>query len=235
MIDFKKDNYAKNLPDAFRKDTDSNNYKILENERIAVEEHLNDLYGIYEIINLDNAYGKTLDRYGERVGQPRGLATDEQYILMIKAKIMRALGNGTYPSVLTSLCATFGCEPESVYIEETEEPCNVGNVVLPIDVLNADITADFIIDIVKNLLPVCVSIDSISVVGVDSRIEIRLDIRHYESNYPLCGTFLCGTYPYVTTAGKTAESNVNVGTELSRGNSVYYLCGCIYCGGEVID
>lgn len=166
MIDFKKDNYAKNLPDAFRKDTDSNNYKILENERVAVEEHLSDLYGIYEIINLDNAYGKTLDRYGERVGQPRGLATDEQYILMIKAKIMRALGNGTYPSVLTSLCATFGCEPESVYIEETEEPCLVKMVTLPLDILNSSgMSVTQVTQLIKTLLPVCVRLDGLSLEG----------------------------------------------------------------------
>lgn len=166
MIDFKKDNYAKNLPDAFRKDTDSNNYKILENERIAVEEHLSDLYSIYEIINLDNASGKTLDRYGERVGQPRGLATDEQYILMIKAKILRALGNGTYSSVLNSLCMTFGCEPESVYIEETEEPCLVKMVTLPLDILNSSgMTVTQVTQLIKTLLPVCVRLDGLSLEG----------------------------------------------------------------------
>ena len=166
MIDFKKDNYAKNLPDSFRKDNESNNFKILENERLAVEEHLNDLYSIYEIINIDNAYGKTLDRYGERVGQPRGLANDEQYILMIKAKIMRALGNGTYSSVLNSLCMTFGCEPEQVYIEETEEPCLVKMVTLPLDILNSSgMTVTQVTQLIKTLLPICVRLDGLSLEG----------------------------------------------------------------------
>ena len=166
MIDFKKDNYAKNLPDSFRKDIESNNYKILENERLAVEEHLNDLYGVYEIINLDNAYGKTLDRYGERVGQPRGLATDEQYILMIKAKILRALGNGTYSSVLNSLCMTFGCEPSQVYIEETEEPCYVKMVTLPLDILNSSgMTVTQVTQLIKTLLPICIRLDGLSLEG----------------------------------------------------------------------
>lgn len=166
MIDFNKDNYAKNLPDSFAKEADSNNYKILETERAAVEEHLADLYGIYEIINIDNAYGKTLDRYGERVGQPRGLATDEQYILMIKAKIMRALGNGTYSSVLKSLCETFGCEPEQVYIEETDEPCLVNMVTLPLDILNkSGMTVTQVTQLIKTLLPICVRLDSLSLEG----------------------------------------------------------------------
>lgn len=166
MIDFNKDNYAKNLPDSFAKEADSNNYKILETERAAVEEDLADLYGIYEIINIDNAYGKTLDRYGERVGQPRGLATDEQYILMIKAKIMRALGNGTYSSVLKSLCETFGCEPEQVYIEETDEPCLVNMVTLPLDILNkSGMTVTQVTQLIKTLLPICVRLDSLSLEG----------------------------------------------------------------------
>lgn len=166
MIDFNKDNYAKNLPDSFRKDNESNNYKILENERLSVEEHLADLYGIYEIINLDNAYGKTLDRYGERVGQTRCLATDSQYILMIKAKIMRALGNGTYPSVLKSLCMTFGCGPEKVRIEETEEPCTIKMITLPLDVLNGkDITVKQVAQLVKSILPICIRMQSLNLEG----------------------------------------------------------------------
>lgn len=166
MIDFNKDNYAKNLPDSFQKNTDSNNYKILENERLSVEEHLTDLYCVYEVLNIDNAYGKTLDRYGERVGQPRGLATDSQYILMIKAKIMRALGNGTYPSVLRSLCITFGCEPEQVYIEETDEPCLVNMVTLPLDILNkSGMTVNQVTLLIKSILPVCVRLDSLSLEG----------------------------------------------------------------------
>lgn len=166
MIDFNKDNYVKNLPDSFQKDNDSNNYKILENERLSVEEHLADLYGIYEILNIDNAYGKTLDRYGERVGQPRGLATDRQYILMIKAKIMRALGNGTYPSVLKSLCMTFGCEPEQVYIKETNELCQVKMVTLPLDVLNTSgMTVNQVTQLIKSILPICIRMDGLSLEG----------------------------------------------------------------------
>lgn len=166
MIDFNKDNYAKNLPDSFRKDNESNNYKILENERLSIEEHLADLYGIYEIINIDNAYGKTLDQYGERVGQPRGLATDSQYILMIKAKIMRALGNGTYPSVLRSLCITFGCEAEQVYIEETDNPCQVKMVTLPLNILNSSgMTVNQVTQLIKSILPICIRMDSLSLEG----------------------------------------------------------------------
>lgn len=166
MIDFNNDNLVKNLPDAFCKDKDSNNYRILENERLSIEDHLSDLYDIYELVYLDNAYGKTLDRYGERVGQPRGLATDEQYILMIKAKIMRALGNGTYPSIINSICMTFGCKPSEVYIAETDEPCKIKMVTLPLAVLNATgMTVKQTSKLVKSLLPICIRMDTLSLEG----------------------------------------------------------------------
>ena len=55
MIDFNNDNLVKNLPDAFDKSINSNNFKILENERVSIDEHLSDLYDIYELIDLDNA------------------------------------------------------------------------------------------------------------------------------------------------------------------------------------
>lgn len=166
MIDFKNDNLVKNLPDSFAKGNESNNYKILENERLSVEEHLSDLYEIYEILELDNARNKTLDRYGERVGQQRGPATDEQYIFMIKAKIMMALGNGTYESVLKSICATFGCEADKVYIKETDEPCCVEMVTLPLDILNTGgMTVKQVTQIIKSLLPICIRIETLSLEG----------------------------------------------------------------------
>lgn len=167
MIEFNKEDLAQNLPDSFRKDSDGNNWKILENERLAVEEHLNDVYDIYNILDLDNAYGKTLDYYGERVGQSRGQATDEQYIAIIKAKIMRNLGNGTFPSVIASLCATFDCNVEEVKIEESEEePCLVQKVTLPLYILiNSNMNLAQVTALVKSLLPICVRLEAIELTG----------------------------------------------------------------------
>lgn len=166
MIDFNNDNLVKNLPDAFDKSENSNNFKILENERLAVEEHLADLYRIYEILNIDNAYGKILDRYGERVGQSRGLATDEQYLVMIKAKIMRILGNGTYPRIINSICSTFGCEPSEVCIAETDEPCTIKMITLPLTVLNTTgMTVKQTSKLIKSLLPICIRMDTLTLEG----------------------------------------------------------------------
>lgn len=161
MSRYISDNHVKNLPDAFAKTTGSNNYKILEVERLTVEELRDNLQDVFNTNNLDNCSGKTLDLYGDTVGQPRGVATDEQYILMIKSKIMRNVSNGSYRSIVNSICATFDCEASQVYIVEKDEPCVVELVVLPLSVINkAGLTTTQTIKMIKTLMPVCVTLES---------------------------------------------------------------------------
>ena len=164
-------NLVKNLPDAYRKTTDSNNFKILEIERIACDDLRSGLRQIYNthaeneadegILNIDNARGKTLDLYGDRVRQARGVATDSQYLLMIKAKIMRNISNGSYPSILNAMCGTFSCDPSQVLITDGEQPCTVKIVSLPLAAINnAGLSTSQTLAIVKSMLPVGISIET---------------------------------------------------------------------------
>ena len=154
-----KTNLVKNLPDAYKKTADSNNFKILEIERIACDDLRQTLREINNILDLNNAKGKTLDLYGERVGQPRGLANDEKYLLLIKAKIMRNLSNGSYESIINALCATLACEPSQVIFVDGEEPRTVQITTLPLDVINkAGLTTSQITAIIKSMLPVGITL-----------------------------------------------------------------------------
>ena len=155
------ENLVKNLPDAFKKTTDSNNYKILEIEKRTLADIRADLQEIDNILDINNARGKTLDLYGERVGQVRGVADDDKYILMIKAKIMRNLSNGSYPSIVNAICETFSCEPSQVYITDGDEPFTVNVVTLPLEVINkAGLSTTQTLAIIKSMLPVGVSLQS---------------------------------------------------------------------------
>ena len=161
MAVYNAENHAQNLPDAYKKTKDSNNFKILEIERCAVNDFRNTLQQLEDCLDLDKATGKTLDYYGDTVGQPRGLATDEQYILMIKAKIIRNLSNGSYTSIVKGLCTTFNCEPSQVFITEAEEPCVVQAVALPLDVIEkAGLTVSQSMEIVKKMLPVGIKLET---------------------------------------------------------------------------
>lgn len=155
------ENLVKNLPDAYKKTTDSNNFKILEVERLALADIRTSLQEVNNILDINNAKGKTLDLYGERVGQVRGLADDDKYLLMIKAKLMRNLSNGSYPSIVAALCETFDCEPSQVIILDGDDPFTVNVTALPLSVINeAGLTTSQTVAILKSMLPVGMTLTS---------------------------------------------------------------------------
>ncbi len=178
MSKFNNENYVKNLPDHYKKSADSNNYKILEVERYSIDTFKQDINDVYNSLDLSQAYGKTLDYYGEMVGQPRGLATDDQYILMIRSKIAQNVSGGDYNSVTNAICMTFDCEPSEVYITEKDEPCVVELVVMPLAVINrAGLTTRQTVELVKQLLPVGITLESLLFEGTFcfSNIENEYD------------------------------------------------------------
>ncbi len=159
-------NLVKNLPDAFKKSADSNNRKILEIERAACEDLRKTLYSIDDILDIGKATGKTLDLYGERVGQVRGLANDDKYRLMIKSKIMRSLSEGSTSSVVNALSCTFDCDPAEVEIKDGAEPFTVDVVAISLDAINgAGLTASQVYAMIESMLPVGIKIASFVFAG----------------------------------------------------------------------
>lgn len=166
MAEFYFDNLARNLPDAYKKDIDSNNFKILEIERTANDDLRKILEKIESILDINNATGATLDMYGKRFGQSRGKATDSQYIAMIKSKIARRLCNGSYKDVVDSICFTFNCNIDNVRIVETSDPAKVFLDKLPLAaIIDSGFSTSQAQQIIKNLLPLCVSLESVSFNG----------------------------------------------------------------------
>ena len=163
MAEFNFTNLAKNLPDCYKKDKQSNNYKILEIERHAGEKLRNCLCEIENILDIENARGVVLDAYGERFGQPRGRATDEQYRVMIKSKIIRNLSNGSYLDVINAISVSFGCSVDDVVLTELkDEPMTVTLEKVPLTaIVKAGFTTSQACQIVKSLLPVGVKLKSV--------------------------------------------------------------------------
>ena len=165
MAEFYFDNLAKNLPDAYKKDSSSNNFKILEIERLTNNEFRTLLNEIGNVLNIDNAVGKTLDMYGSKYGQARGKATDAQYRLMIKSKIARSMTRGNYKDIIDALCYTFNCSIDEVVLVEVS-PLTIEVQNLKLDtVLNAGFETNQIYQLVKSLMPVGVTLNPISLEG----------------------------------------------------------------------
>lgn len=150
------------LPDTFRKDTDSNNYKLLnihESSLLAVKQDIDD---VSDSLDIEKAYGKTLDHYGELYNQKRGSLDDPKYRRLLKARINNLLVDGTYTGVVDAICAIFNCKPEDIDILDKEDSNLTVQVIgLPIEsIIESGFSSDQAIQIIKMLLPVCVSVSS---------------------------------------------------------------------------
>lgn len=166
VTQFNRENLVKNLPDVYCKTDDSNNSKILQIEKHAMDKLREAIRATYESLDLDNATGATLDLYGDMVGQPRGKAIDSQYRLLIKTRIIRNLANGDYNGIVNLLSLIFGCSPTEIVLTELDEPCKVRMESMPIDILNAtEINVDTAVQIIKELIPAGVMLESAEFTG----------------------------------------------------------------------
>lgn len=163
MAEFNFDNLAKNLPDCYKKDKGSNNYKILEIERRAGAELRECLNGISEVLDIENATGAVLDAYGERYGQPRGKATDQQYRIMIKTKIAKTLSSGSYKDIVDVICFAFSCTNNDVLLlESPTNPMSVSLEQLPLAAINSSgFTTAQAYQLIKSMMPVAVELQSV--------------------------------------------------------------------------
>ena len=162
---FNGEKLAKNLPDAYRKDDGSNNAKILEIEHGASSVLREAVRAVYDSLDINKAYGKTLDLYGEMLGQRRGMATDEQYRVLLKNKIQRNFTNSDMNGIIRAICATFDCEPTELLLMEPE-PCVVSIEGLPIHKLaESNIDMNTAIAIITSLIPTGVHVEAISFAG----------------------------------------------------------------------
>lgn len=186
---------VKNLPDKYRKDSNSNNFKILEIEKYEREQGQKEINEIRQILNINNAKGASLDIYGIRVKQERGSLTDAQYLTIIKAKIMANMSNGTHPSILQAICTIMDCEPADIYIVDSETPCVVEASNLPlIGVVRSGYKPSQIVEILQNILPAGVKLKAYSFTGTfefaGGEYELNAEKGFSEDENGLIGGFL---------------------------------------------
>jgi hypothetical protein len=185
MAIFNFDDFEKNLPDAFRKDKESNNYKLLK-----VEKHIYDLIGamfqsIYNILDIDNATGAVLDDYSSRLNVKRttdehlralfesGEITEEeyrkksdaQYLIRLKSAISKSFSDGTRDSIAKALAFVLSSSTDRIKLVEGEDN-SVHIVDLPMSVLfDAGFTSAQIVKMVEDMLPEGVTVATAEFTG----------------------------------------------------------------------
>lgn len=174
------------LPDCYRKDQDSNNYKLLELNSLAIEELKADIKAVKNVLDLNLAAGKSLDLYGDMLGQRRGLLNDEQYRYMLFARIGRNIVQGDYQSIMNTLVLMFGSQHGDITLDdldlkEEETPCVVKLSKFPISVLmNAGFSSRQAVTMIEMLLPICVTLSADNFEGTFEFAE--LDQEYDESS-----------------------------------------------------
>lgn len=165
MAEFNSE-YVKNLPDIYKKSETSNNYKILNIVQGSAAELEEDIEIVFNSLDIEQATGNTLDLYGAMLGQARGFATDQQYRVMIKARIMRNIMSGDYASLMAAACLMFNCDSSEFYIQESEKPATIDVINLPYRVLNfIGLSAEQAVELIKVLMPVGVEVGSVALAG----------------------------------------------------------------------
>ncbi|PDO11566.1 MAG: hypothetical protein BLM47_00040 [Candidatus Reconcilbacillus cellulovorans] len=130
------------LTDVFRKDPDSNIGKLMAIFAEQLQKLEQTVQRVEEWRDIDKAEGTTLDRIGENVGQPRGVATDEIYRILIKSKIARNLSKGDINTIITVLATALNTDPSEIRIVEmyndpiAPEPATISIIQLPLKRIN---------------------------------------------------------------------------------------------------
>lgn len=158
--------YINALPDAYRKDSESNNYKLLLVEANLTEDFRADIQAVNDTLDIYKATGKTLDLYGETYDQARGGLTDEQYRIIILQRIARNMIKGDYNSIVESLAVAFNTTTDMIVFSETENPAEVRLESMPYTVLlNAGISAAQFRQMILGILPAGVNLEPVSLEG----------------------------------------------------------------------
>ncbi len=153
------------LPDSYAKGN-SNNYKLLNLNELAIADVKADIQAVMDALDLQRATGRTLDLYGETVGQQRGVLNDEQYKIMILTRLGMNVAQGNYKTIIGMLTQIFNCKPTEIVLKDGAEPCTVELDTFPLEViLSAGFSSSQAVEIIESLLPVGVHVDNANFEG----------------------------------------------------------------------
>ncbi|NMB32674.1 MAG: DUF2612 domain-containing protein [Clostridium sp.] len=130
------------LTDNYNKSPKGNVGKLLNIMTAELEELKKTLGQVEAWKDIDKAEGVTLDHVGRTVIQPRGVATDEVYRILLKSKIARNLSTGDINTIINVLAVALDTDYSEITIEEMyndplePEPAAIKIIQLPLQQVN---------------------------------------------------------------------------------------------------
>lgn len=145
---------AECLPDVYRKNPASNNYKLLELHGDASDALRDDIQLVLQAQDLQKAFGSTLNRYGDEIGQPRGNADDALYRTLIQEKIIQNRNNGAWNRVSSGIANLLQLPISRFYLADGAEP-HTAQLILSdaSDLAHLPGKTIFLLSKIKGLLP----------------------------------------------------------------------------------
>lgn len=187
-------NLVQALPDVYRKNTGSNNYKLLALHGEAVDVLRADISAVLAAQDVHQATGVTLDRYGAIVDEPRGNSDDVDYRVKIQQKMGLYRGNGSWSSVSSGISNLTHLPLQAFALADNAMPHTAKLTVKDAADLARIPKSRLLLAKIASLLPagveICVTSNfrSIAMVGISiiSKIGINLtllpwQVYHYES------------------------------------------------------
>lgn len=154
------------LPDVYNKQEGSNNDKLLKLVEALNEEFQTDREAVEQMADINKATGKTLDLYGDMVGQSRGGLDDSQYRIVILSKIARNACKGTHSSIVELLAVALECSVTDFNLSDGDNVCEAVLDSMPFSIItSAGLTVSQIYQIVNSMLPVGVKLADIEAEG----------------------------------------------------------------------
>lgn len=115
------------LPSCYNLKYDSNLSKLIS----IFEDEINELnqnnIDLKTILNIENAYGKTLDKIGILLQQPRGELTDEVYRIVLKGAVAKNTSDGSVNKIISVVSNMLNIDESGINIEQNpdSEPAEV--------------------------------------------------------------------------------------------------------------
>lgn len=144
----------------------SNNYRLLNINEQAIADVKTDAQAIFDALDIMKATGRTLELYGEMIGQKRGALNDVQYRIMIFTRMGINVTQGNYETVISNAKRIFECEANDIVLRDGANACEVVVEKFPLEVLiNAGFTSTQAVEMLETLLPIGVTINNANFEG----------------------------------------------------------------------
>lgn len=182
--------------DHFRKDEESNTYKLMQlfSEELQLLEETNNR--IIEWRNIDKAEGKQLDLIGQNVVQPRGTATDEVYRIVLKTKVAQNLADGTLNGLIRAIAYVLQVDKKEIQVREMwsilNMPAALAIEAIPIDKITAaNLTNDEFENILQSLVAGGIKL-MLMASGSKEFLNLSGQTYSFEIPYRITGLFRAG-------------------------------------------